>query len=78
MLPLDLFARRNFTVANIETFLMYGGMAVQGFFLTLFLQQVAGFSALEAGSAGLVPTLTMFLLSRRFGALADRTGRAGS
>ena len=53
---------------------MYGGMAVQGFFLTLFLQQVAGFSALEAGSAGLVPTGVMFLLSRRFGALADRYG----
>jgi EmrB/QacA subfamily drug resistance transporter len=74
MLPLDLFGRRNFTVANIETFAMYGGMAVQGFFLTLFLQQVAGFSALEAGSAGLVPTIVMFLLSRRFGALADRYG----
>jgi EmrB/QacA subfamily drug resistance transporter len=74
MLPLALFRRRNFTVANIETFAMYGGMAVQSFFLTLFLQQVAGFSALEAGSAGLVPTLFMFVLSRRFGALADRYG----
>jgi EmrB/QacA subfamily drug resistance transporter len=74
MLPLGLFRRRNFTVANVETFAMYGGMAVQGFFLTLFLQQVAGFSALEAGSAGLVPTIMMFLLSRRFGALADRYG----
>jgi EmrB/QacA subfamily drug resistance transporter len=74
MLPLALFKRRNFTVANIETLAMYGGMAVQGFFLVLFLQQVAGFSALEAGSAGLFPTLTMFLLSRRFGALADRYG----
>jgi EmrB/QacA subfamily drug resistance transporter len=74
MLPLGLFGRRNFTVANVETFLMYGGMAVQGFFLTLFLQQVAGFSAFEAGSSGLVPTGVMFLLSRRFGALADRYG----
>jgi EmrB/QacA subfamily drug resistance transporter len=74
MLPLGLFRRRNFTVANIETLLMYGGMAVQGFFLTLFLQQVAGFSALEAGSSSLAPTLVMFLLSRRFGALADRYG----
>src|SRR5688500_4522223 len=74
MLPLALFRRRNFTVANIETFAMYGGMAVQSFFLPLFLQQVAGFSALEAGSAGLVPTIFMFLLSRRFGALADRYG----
>jgi EmrB/QacA subfamily drug resistance transporter len=74
MLPLDLFRRRNFTVANVETLLMYGGMAVQGFFLTLFLQQVAGFSALEAGSANVAPTVVMFLLSRRFGALADRYG----
>jgi EmrB/QacA subfamily drug resistance transporter len=74
MLPLTLFRRRNFTVANIETLAMYGGMAVQGFFLVLFLQQVAGFGALVAGSAGLFPTLTMFLLSRRFGALADRYG----
>jgi len=74
MLPLALFKRRNFTVANIETLAMYGGMAVQSFFLVLFLQQVAGFSALEAGSAGLFPTLTMFLLSRRFGGLADRYG----
>jgi len=74
MLPLGLFARRNFSVANVQTFAMYGGMAIQGFFLTLFLQQVAGFSALEAGSAGLLPTGVMFLLSRRFGALADRYG----
>ena len=74
MLPLELFRRRNFTVANIETLLMYGGMALQAFFLVLFLQQVAGFSALESGSASLVPTLAMFLLSRRFGGLADRYG----
>jgi EmrB/QacA subfamily drug resistance transporter len=74
MLPLELFARRNFTVANIQTAAMYGGMAVQGFFLVLFLQQVAGFSALESGSTVLFPTLMMFTLSRRFGALADRYG----
>ena len=61
-------------MANLETLLMYGGMAVQGFFLVLFLQQVAGFSATEAGAANLVPVVTMFLLSRRFGALADRYG----
>jgi EmrB/QacA subfamily drug resistance transporter len=74
MLRLSLFARRNFAVANVETFLMYGGLALQGFFLVLFLQQVAGFSATEAGAANLVPTGVMFLLSRRFGALADRFG----
>ena len=74
MLPLALFKRRNFTVANIETLAMYGGMAMQGFFMVLFLQQVAGYSALEAGTANLFPTLVMFTLSRRFGGLADRYG----
>jgi hypothetical protein len=44
------------------------------FFLVLFLQQVAGFTALQAGTIMLVPTGVMFVLSRRFGALADRFG----
>jgi EmrB/QacA subfamily drug resistance transporter len=74
MLPLGLFRRRNFSVANVQTLAMYGGMAMQSFFLTLFLQQVAGWSALEAGTTGLFPTLVMFALSRRFGGLADRYG----
>src|SRR4051812_24230798 len=74
MLPLRLFGRRAFTVANLETLAMYGGMAIVGFFNVLFLQQVAGWSAVEAGATTLVPTAAMFLLSRRFGALADRYG----
>ncbi len=74
MLPLGLFARRNFRWGNVETLVMYGGIAIFGFFVGLFLQQVSGWSALEAGSIGLVPTGAMFLLSRRFGALADRFG----
>ncbi|MDQ8046717.1 MAG: MFS transporter, partial [Patulibacter sp.] len=44
------------------------------FFLVLFLQQVAGFSALDAGIATLPVTAVMFLMSKRFGALADRLG----
>ncbi len=74
MLPLGLFARRNFRWGNVETLAMYGGLSVMTFFLTLFLQQVSGFSALEAGTIMLVPTGVMFLLARRFGALADRFG----
>jgi EmrB/QacA subfamily drug resistance transporter len=74
MLPLGLFKRRNFTVANAQTFCMYGGLGAVGFFLTLFLQQVAGYDALEAGLAQMPPTLLMFFLSRRAGALADRFG----
>ena len=74
MLPLALFARRNFSVANAQTFGMYGGIGILGFFQTIYLQQVAGYSALKAGVTGLVPTIVMFLFSARVGALADRRG----
>ena len=74
MLPLGLFKRRNFAAGNIETFAMYAGLAVMFFYLVLFLQQVAGYSALEAGLATLPTTLVMFVLSKRAGALADRYG----
>ena len=74
MLPLGLFRRRNFSVTNAETFLMYAGLSMLFFFLVVFLQQVAGYSALEAGTATLPVTIVMFVLSGRFGALADRHG----
>jgi EmrB/QacA subfamily drug resistance transporter len=74
MLPLDLFARRNFAVANAQTLAMYGAIGILGFFVTIYLQQVAGYSALESGVTGLVPTVVMFLLSARMGRLADRFG----
>ena len=74
MLPLGLFKRHNFAFGNVETFAMYGGLGLLFFFLVLFLQQVAGFSALEAGTASVPVTVVMFVLSMRFGALADRYG----
>ena len=74
MLTLSLFARRNFSVGNVETLAMYAGLAILFFYLVIFLQQVAGYSALEAGLATLPTTLIMFALSSRFGALADRYG----
>jgi EmrB/QacA subfamily drug resistance transporter len=74
MLPLGLFARRNFAVGNIQTFAMYGGLSGTFFFLVLFLQQVAGYDALEAGFALMPATLVMFALSKRIGRLADRIG----
>jgi EmrB/QacA subfamily drug resistance transporter len=74
MLPLGLFRRRNFAAGNVETFSMYGGLGVVFFLLVLYLQQVAGYDALEAGLATLPSTVVMFLLSKRFGGLADRHG----
>ena len=74
MLRLDLFSRRNFTIANIETLSMYAGLSILFFFLFIFLQQVADYSALKAGLTTVPSTLIMFALSRRMGALADRYG----
>ena len=74
MLRLDLFAKRNFSIGNVQTLTMYAGLSALFFFLVIFLQQVAGFSALESGLSTLPSTAVMFALSRRFGALADRYG----
>jgi EmrB/QacA subfamily drug resistance transporter len=74
MLPLGLFKRRNFAVGNIETFAMYGGLGITFFLLVLYLQEVAGYRALQAGFALMPSTIVMFLLSKRMGKQADRIG----
>ncbi len=74
MLPLALFRRRNFSAGNIETLAMYAGLAILFFFLTIFLQQIGGYTPLQAGLATLPATVVLFALSKRFGALADRYG----
>jgi EmrB/QacA subfamily drug resistance transporter len=74
MLPLRLFARRNFSVTNVETFAVYGGLSAWGFFLALFLQQLAGYSPFEAGLATIPVTVVMFLLSRRAGRMTAQRG----
>jgi EmrB/QacA subfamily drug resistance transporter len=74
MVDLALFRRRNFAVGNLLTLSMYAGLGVVFFLLILYLQQVGGYEATEAGLASVPASLVMFLLSRRFGALADRIG----
>jgi EmrB/QacA subfamily drug resistance transporter len=74
MLPLEIFKRRNFSVGNVQTFAMYGGLGITFFLLVLFLQEVAGYRALQAGFALMPSTIVMFLLSKRMGQLADRFG----
>jgi predicted MFS family arabinose efflux permease len=74
MLPLGLFRSRNFSVTNAETLLVYAALSSLFFFLTIFLQTVAGYSALKSGLAGLPITILLFLLSGRVGALAGRYG----
>jgi EmrB/QacA subfamily drug resistance transporter len=74
MLPLRLFSKRNFSFANLETLSVYAGLSTLTFFLVLFLQQLAGYTALRSGVALLPITLVMFLLSPRVGRLSMRFG----
>jgi EmrB/QacA subfamily drug resistance transporter len=74
MLPLRLFRLRNFSMTNVETLAVYGGLSGLTTFLTLFLIEFAGFSALHAGLSMLPVTITMFLLSPRTGRLSMRYG----
>lgn len=74
MVPFGLFTVRNFLFGNLATISIYGGLSVSTFLISVFLQQVAGYGATEAGMALLPITIIMFLFSSRVGALAGRYG----
>jgi EmrB/QacA subfamily drug resistance transporter len=73
MLPFELFRRRNFAAANLETFLVYAALYGVFLYLTLYVQFL-GFTPFEAGLIQIPSSLVMILLAARFGAIADRTG----
>jgi EmrB/QacA subfamily drug resistance transporter len=74
MLDLTLFRIRNFAVANITTLAAYAGLIGGLFFVGLYLQQIGGYTALEAGLATTPISVLLFVLSPRFGRLASGTG----
>jgi len=74
MLPLRLFRLRNFSVTNVETLSVYGGLSGLSTFLTLYLIEFAGYSALHAGLSLLPITIVMFFVSPRMGRLSMQHG----
>ena len=74
MLPLRLFRLRNFSVTNVETLSVYGGLSGLSTFLTLYLIEFAGYSALHAGLSLLPITVVMFFVSPRMGRLSMQHG----
>jgi EmrB/QacA subfamily drug resistance transporter len=74
MVDLALFRRRNFAIGNLATVAIYGGLTVFTFLVTVFLQQVARWSAVKGGLGMLPVTVIMFVLSPVFGRLAARHG----
>jgi EmrB/QacA subfamily drug resistance transporter len=74
LMPLGLFAVRNFSVGNIATALVYGALSIGGFVVVLFLQEVAGYPATLAALALLPVTVLNILLASWFGTLSGRYG----
>jgi EmrB/QacA subfamily drug resistance transporter len=74
LMPPGLFASVQFSAANAVTFAVYGGLGGALFLVPVQLQEVAGYSPLEAGAALLPVTVLMLALSARSGALATRIG----
>ncbi|MEU6430616.1 MFS transporter [Microbispora sp. NPDC046973] len=74
LVPVGVFASREFTAVNVVTLVMYAAMGLVFFLLVVQLQVSAGFSPVAAGSAMLPVTILMLLLSPRAGELARRVG----
>lgn len=74
LMPLSLFAARNFWVGNVATTFIYGALTLGGVLIVIYLQQVSGYSATFAALALLPVTVLLLLLSSLFGRLAGRYG----
>ncbi|MDE3070552.1 MAG: MFS transporter, partial [Acidobacteriota bacterium] len=74
MLDLALFRNPTFTGANTVSLLVMFAMFGVFFFLSLYLQQILGYSAIRAGAAFLPMMAMLILVAPAAGKLADRTG----
>jgi predicted MFS family arabinose efflux permease len=74
MLELGLFRNRGFAGAN--TVMLLVGLAMFGvfFYVSLYVQQILGYSPVQAGASFLPWTLLIILLAPQAGRLSDRFG----
>jgi EmrB/QacA subfamily drug resistance transporter len=75
MVPLRLFAVREFAVGNLTTYLMSGATFSAAFFITQEFQFARGYSPLATGMRLLPFFATPMFVSPLAGALSDRIGR---
>ena len=74
LLNLRIFKNRNFTAANITTFITTVGLFSGIFFVPLFLQNIKGLGALDTGLIMLPGALVSGLLMPLIGKLYDKIG----
>jgi EmrB/QacA subfamily drug resistance transporter len=74
MLDLSLFRSGTFAGANLVVLLVALAMFGVFFFLSLYMQNILGFSAVEAGAAFLPMTILIILIAPVAGRTSDRVG----
>ena len=74
MLDLTLFRKPTFAGASIAAFVLSGSMFAMFLYLTLWVQNILGYSALEAGMRFLPITLVSFVIAPGAGKLAETIG----
>ncbi len=74
MLDLALFRNRTYTGANVVTLLVALAMFGVFFFVSLYMQNILGFSAVETGAAFLPMTVLIILVAPLAGKASDRHG----
>ncbi|MEY2533058.1 MAG: hypothetical protein QOF29_968, partial [bacterium] len=74
LVPLDIFNTRTVTAANIVVFFMGSAVFAMWYFVSRYLQQVLGYSAIEAGLAFLPMTAGIAVASAIAGRLSGRVG----
>jgi EmrB/QacA subfamily drug resistance transporter len=77
MLPLELFRNRTYTGANLTMLLVALAMFGVFFFVSLYMQNILGYSAVQAGAAFLPMTILIILVAPVAGKTADRLGSRG-
>jgi EmrB/QacA subfamily drug resistance transporter len=74
MLPLELFRDRTYTGSNLVILLVALAMFGVFFFMSLYMQGILGYSAIETGAAFLPMTILIILVAPIAGRTADRIG----
>jgi Na+/melibiose symporter-like transporter len=69
-----MFRRRAFVLANLQTAFFFAGFHGAIFLFPFFLIQVYGYSAFQAGAAGLPISAAIILMSRPVGRFMDSIG----
>jgi EmrB/QacA subfamily drug resistance transporter len=75
MVPLRLFANREFAVGNLTTYFLHGATFAAAFFVTQEFQFARGYSPLATGLRLLPFFATPMMVSPLAGTLSDRIGR---